>query len=112
MELSVSFEKERSFGKQIIKIGHQTMNIQRRNDKWKKAPRRIEAAECIGCKACVRSCPTKFRAIVSIGLDIVIIPELCPGCKLCICVCPMDCIYVDCHWQPTDAYTWGLVNHR
>ena len=76
---------------------------------WRKAPRRIEASECITCDSCLRSCPAEFGAIFDIGLDVVIVPELCSGCPVCVSVCPVDCIYVDDDWSPTDNETWTHV---
>lgn len=76
---------------------------------WRKAPRRIEASECITCDSCLRSCPEEFAAIINRGLDVVIVPELCSGCPACVLVCPVDCIYVDTGWQPTDNLLWNLL---
>lgn len=76
---------------------------------WRKAPRRIEASECITCDSCLRSCPEEFGAIVNRGLDVVIVPELCSGCPACVVVCPVDCIYVDQEWQASDNSLWNLV---
>lgn len=80
-----------------------------RSEVWKKQPRRIESSECITCDMCVRSCPPEFGAIFDRGLDVVIIPELCSGCPVCVMVCPVDCIYVDGEWSPTDNDVWGHV---
>src|SRR5262249_40259724 len=80
-----------------------------RNDNWKKLPRRIEASECITCDTCLRNCPPEFGAIFDSGIDVVIIPELCSGCPACVLVCPVDCIYVDEEWSPTDNDTWTHV---
>lgn len=80
-----------------------------RDAAWKKPPRRIEASECITCDTCVRNCPPEFGAIFDRGLDVVIIPELCSGCPVCVMVCPVDCIYVDEEWNPTDTDMWNHV---
>jgi Na+-translocating ferredoxin:NAD+ oxidoreductase subunit B len=77
-----------------------------RSETWKKAPRRIESAECITCDMCVRSCPPEFGAIFDRGLDVVIVPELCSGCPVCVLACPVDCIYVDDEWSPTGNEMW------
>src|SRR5947209_930081 len=77
-----------------------------RNETWKKPPRRIESSECITCDTCVRNCPQEFGAIFNRGLDVVIVPELCSGCPVCVMVCPVDCIYVDEEWLPTDNDMW------
>lgn len=86
------------------RITHRT-----RNDGWKKPPRRIETSECITCDTCLRSCPPEFGAIFDMGLDVVIVPELCSGCPSCVLVCPVDCIYVDDDWSATDAQMWAHV---
>lgn len=87
----------------------QRLKEHRRNDEWKKAPRRIEQAECIGCDSCMRACPPQFSAIYNHGLDVVIIPELCNGCAKCVQACPVDCIYPDEGWQPTGQAMWTYV---
>ena len=39
----------------------------------------------------------------------MIIPELCSGCPVCTMVCPVDCIYVDEQWVPTDPQLWDHI---
>jgi electron transport complex protein RnfB len=85
------------------------INTRARSAAWKKPPRRIETSECITCDTCVRNCPPEFGAIFDRGLDVVIIPELCSGCPVCVMVCPVDCIYVDEEWTPTDTDMWNHV---
>jgi Na+-translocating ferredoxin:NAD+ oxidoreductase subunit B len=80
-----------------------------RNESWRKPPRRIEPSECITCDTCLRHCPPEFGAIFDRGLDVVIVPELCSGCPSCVLVCPVDCIYVDHDWSPTDNEMWNYV---
>ncbi|MCT2588445.1 4Fe-4S ferredoxin [Streptomyces sp. N2-109] len=80
-----------------------------RNEAWKKPPRRIEPSECITCDTCLRACPPEFGAIFDRGLDVVIVPELCSGCPKCVLECPVDCIYVDEDWTPTDNDMWSHV---
>ncbi|MET7619068.1 4Fe-4S dicluster-binding protein [Streptomyces sp. NPDC005408] len=80
-----------------------------RGESWKKPPRRIETSECITCDTCLRSCPAEFGAIFDRGLDVVIIPELCSGCPVCVLECPVDCIYVDEDWTPTDDDMWNHI---
>ncbi|MEU6731724.1 4Fe-4S dicluster domain-containing protein [Streptomyces physcomitrii] len=80
-----------------------------REENWKKPPRRIESAECITCDSCLRGCPAEFGAIFDRGLDVVIIPELCSGCPACVLECPVDCIYVDEDWTPTDESLWKHI---
>ncbi|WP_141579104.1 4Fe-4S ferredoxin [Actinomadura sp. WMMA1423] len=81
-----------------------------REGNWKKPPRRIETSECITCDLCLRNCPPEFGAIFDLGLDVVIVPELCSGCPVCVMVCPVDCIYVDEEWDPTEAPMWDHVD--
>ncbi|TNY36143.1 4Fe-4S dicluster-binding protein [Thermomonospora catenispora] len=80
-----------------------------RDENWRKPPRRIETSECITCDTCRRNCPPEFGAIVDDGLNVVIIPELCSGCPVCVMVCPVDCIYVDEEWTPTEPRLWDHV---
>jgi H+/Na+-translocating ferredoxin:NAD+ oxidoreductase subunit B len=80
-----------------------------RTANWKKPPRRIETSECITCDLCLRNCPPEFGAIFDRGLDVVIVPELCSGCPVCVMVCPVDCIYVDEDWAPTDVQLWNHI---
>ncbi|MFD6619404.1 4Fe-4S ferredoxin [Streptomyces albidoflavus] len=80
-----------------------------RAEGWKKPPRRIETSECITCDTCLRSCPAEFGAIFDMGLDVVIIPELCSGCPSCVLECPVDCIYVDEEWTPTEESVWNHI---
>lgn len=82
---------------------------QSRDENWKKPPRRIDTTECITCDTCLRSCPAEFGAIFDDGLNVRIVPELCSGCPTCVLVCPVDCIYVDEDWSPTDARMWDHV---
>ena len=77
-----------------------------RNPKWKLAPYRVEMAECINCDACLRHCPPQFGAIFNHGIDVIILPELCSGCLKCVPVCPVDCIYPDPDWKPSDEDWW------
>lgn len=81
----------------------------RTRTEWKKPPRRIEKSECITCDTCLRACPAEFGAIFDRGLDVVIIPELCSGCPQCVLECPVDCIYVDEDWTPTDDAMWNHI---
>jgi electron transport complex protein RnfB len=87
----------------------QRIKTRSRSDAWRKPARRIELTECITCDSCVRSCPPEFGAIFDLGLDVVIIPELCSGCPSCVLVCPVDCIYVDPAWSPTGNDLWAHV---
>lgn len=80
-----------------------------RDDAWQKPPRRIHAAECIGCDSCMRACPPQFGAVFNHGLDVVIVPELCNGCGLCVHACPVDCIYPDPDPEPTTRAMWTFV---
>ena len=78
-----------------------------RNPKWKQVPFRIEMSECINCDTCLRHCPPQFGAIFNHGLDVIILPELCSGCRKCLPpVCPVDCIYEDPDWKPSEDDWW------
>jgi electron transport complex protein RnfB len=81
-----------------------------RSETWRKPPRRIETSECITCDSCLRHCPPEFGAIFDQGIDVVIVPELCSGCPVCVLVCPVDCIYVDEEWRPTDTDLWSHID--
>jgi Na+-translocating ferredoxin:NAD+ oxidoreductase subunit B len=73
-----------------------------RDERWKNPPVRIEKWECIVCDSCMRECPPQFGAIFNDGIDVKVIPELCSGCNRCVAVCPVDCIYPDPEWRPTE----------
>jgi len=88
----------------------QRIQLRRRDAEWRKPPRRIEPAECIGCDSCMRACPPQFRAVYNLGLDVVITPELCNGCGKCVQACPVDCIYPDPEWQPTNEALWTHID--
>lgn len=79
-----------------------------RNPKWKNPPLRIEVLECINCDKCIAACPSRFGAIFTYGIDIVIVPELCSGCDKCLPVCPVDCILPHPGWaeRPTPDAWW------
>ncbi len=70
-----------------------------RHPHWRNPPLRIEILECINCDKCIPACPEEFGAIVQVGFDVVIIPELCSGCDKCLPVCPVDCIYPAPEWE-------------
>lgn len=88
----------------------QRIRQRHRNDDWRKAPRQIEPAECIGCDSCMRACPPQFSAVYNLGLDVVIVPELCNGCGKCVQACPVDCIYPSPDWQPTSEALWTHID--
>ncbi|MFC9914416.1 4Fe-4S ferredoxin [Streptomyces sp. NPDC059862] len=94
---------------QVLSGRAQRIADRTRSESWKKPPRRIETSECITCDTCLRSCPAEFGAIFDIGLDVVIIPELCSGCPACVLECPVDCIYVDENWTPTEESVWNHI---
>lgn len=83
-----------------------------RNEQWRKTPRRIELAECIGCDSCLRTCPAQFNAVYNQGLDVVIVPEMCNGCGKCVLACPVDCIYPDPNYEPTSPSLWDYVKSQ
>jgi electron transport complex protein RnfB len=52
---------------------------------------RIDESLCIGCRLCIKACPTD--AIVGAAkLMHTVIESECTGCELCLPPCPVDCI--------------------
>lgn len=82
-----------------------------RHPHWKNAPLRIEELECINCDKCIAYCPPQFGAIFKVGIDVVIIPELCSGCDKCLPACPVDCILPIPVWavKATPADWWAVA---
>jgi len=50
----------------------------------------VDAARCTGCGACSRAC--RFHAIVSLGTEPLVFPELCHACGGCVLACPAGAI--------------------
>lgn len=50
----------------------------------------VDADLCIGCEACVESCPT--NAIIMIDGKALIQNELCKKCRKCVRICPVGAI--------------------
>ena len=52
---------------------------------------RIRASECIGCRRCIRACPTD--AIIGAPKRLhAVVSDACTGCSLCQAACPLACI--------------------
>jgi len=50
----------------------------------------VDAARCSGCGACGGLC--QFHGIVSLGVKVLVFPELCHGCGGCMRICPAGAI--------------------
>jgi len=51
---------------------------------------RVDTQRCTGCGQCGQIC--QYSAILPIGGDVLLFPELCHGCAGCWLVCPADAI--------------------
>jgi MinD superfamily P-loop ATPase len=51
---------------------------------------KVDARRCNGCGECVRFC--QFHAIVCLGAQALVYPELCHACGGCALVCPQEAI--------------------
>lgn len=50
----------------------------------------INKEKCTNCGECSSAC--EFKAIVNLGVDTLVFPELCHGCGLCSYICPEKAI--------------------
>lgn len=50
----------------------------------------VDAGKCTGCGRCAEVC--EFHAIVTLGGNTLVFPELCHGCGSCTLVCPENAI--------------------
>ncbi|NLD92104.1 MAG: P-loop NTPase [Fibrobacter sp.] len=50
----------------------------------------IDSSKCNACGECVRFC--EYKALVRLGKDVMLFPELCHGCGGCTLVCPNNAI--------------------
>jgi ferredoxin len=55
----------------------------------------IDAEECIGCSACVPTCPHDAIQMSDTDVIAVLDTELCEDCNDCIEMCPVDAILVE-----------------
>ena len=100
--LSEQRRRRRAPSEKLVALRAERVRTQEREARWKNPPVRIEKWECIVCDSCMRECPQQFGAIFNDGIDVKVVPELCSGCNRCIAVCPVDCIYPDPEWRPTE----------
>jgi H+/Na+-translocating ferredoxin:NAD+ oxidoreductase subunit B len=94
--------RRRAPSEKLVALRAERVRTRERDERWKNPPVRIEKWECIVCDSCMRECPPQFGAIFNDGIDVKVVPELCSGCNRCIAVCPVDCIYPDPEWRPTE----------
>jgi Na+-translocating ferredoxin:NAD+ oxidoreductase subunit B len=94
--------RRRAPSEKLAALRAERVRTREREERWKNPPVRIEKWECIVCDSCMRECPPQFGAIFNDGIDVKVVPELCSGCNRCIAVCPVDCIYPDPEWRPTE----------
>jgi Na+-translocating ferredoxin:NAD+ oxidoreductase subunit B len=92
------------YSRSVVLTGHV------RDERLRKPPLRIRHEDCVVCDACQRACPPQFGAILNIGFDVHIIPELCTTCGHCLDACPISCIEPDRGWVPTVDAIWNLLD--
>lgn len=54
----------------------------------------IQTERCIGCGACVRTCPLDTLRLNANGKAYIAYPDDCMTCYRCELACPQDAIYV------------------
>ncbi|MGM0432871.1 MAG: ATP-binding protein [Spirochaetota bacterium] len=62
---------------------------QNRQDVYRMVPS-WEAGSCIGCGLCQEVC--NFHAVLQLGSEIMVFPELCHGCYACSELCPTNAL--------------------
>ena len=72
-----------------------------REDRYKMIPRWVEK-DCTFCGLCQEVC--NYNAVLNLGTQILIYPELCHSCYACSELCPTDAL-------PMQKQKMGVLNH-
>jgi NAD-dependent dihydropyrimidine dehydrogenase PreA subunit len=68
----------------------------------------IDSQKCIGCGACVTTCPMDvFRLNKTSGQSVITYPEDCQICHLCCVYCPKQAITVSPEKRSPVLVAWG-----